>query len=322
MGKYDLNSLLKELDKTDSSLNNTDFQSDFWKPTIDKAEERVEYVIRFLPNPDTKTGFPWVERAVHMFQFGNGKFIYEPCVKKAKKQPCFICEEVAKLYESEDPAQEAIGSKRFSRKRFFHNVLIISDPREGGKNEGRVMIYEAGSQIQDKCVEFLRSPGLPEEERIYFHPTEGTDFRLVLTWKQKYPNYEKSDFQRKMSPISIDGKVLSFEEAEQFIEKNAKKLNERLLVDKVFKDYETLKNLYLNQGQVDETKTKTRNPEKKEKEEEEINADIDQTINKKNVTSRNPMKKVEPEVEEDNEPFNSDNYTDEDAELEALLGDD
>ena len=205
MGKCDLNSLLNELEKTETSSGNNDYQSDFWKPTIEKGEERVEYVIRFLPNPDSKTNFPWVERAAHMFNFPNGKFIYEPCQKKTKREPCYICEEVSKLYGSGDPSQEKLGAKRFSKKRVFHNVLIVKDPREGGKNEGKVMIYECGQQIHDKCIEFLRNQDLDPEERIYFHPTAGADFKLVITWKSNYQNYEKSDFVRKPSGIEVDG---------------------------------------------------------------------------------------------------------------------
>jgi hypothetical protein len=321
MGKYDLKALLGELEKTETSSGNNDYQSDFWKPTIEKGEERVEYVIRFLPNPDSKTNFPWVERAAHMFSFASGKFIYEPCQKKTKKEPCYICEEVSKLYQSGDPSQETLGAKRFSKKRFFHNVLIVKDPREGGKNEGKVMIYECGQQIYDKCIEFLRNEDLEPEERIYFHPTVGTDFKLVITWKSNFQNYEKSDFLRKPSSIEVDGKELDGDAAETFIDEKANKLNERLVGDKVFKDYETLKELYLNQGQVSDKK---KSPPKVEKEEEEIDEDIDDVVEEKTVKAAKPAKKAEPkpEVDEDEPPFDTDEDTDEDAELEALLGDD
>ena len=325
MGKYDLKAILNELEKTETSSGNSDYKSDFWKPTIEKGEERVEYVIRFLPNPDSKTNFPWVERAVHMFSFANGKFIYEPCKKKAKKEPCYICEEVAKMYSSGDPSQENLGAKRFSRKRFFHNIVVVKDPREGGKNEGKVMVFECGDQVYEKCSEFLRNKDLDPADRIYFHPTNGTDFKLVITWKSNFQNYEKSDFLRKTSAITINKKELSEDEAEKFIDENAIKLNERLMADKVFKDYETLKELYLNQGQVADKKKAP----KQEKQEEEVVVNevvSDETINKKPVKARNPVNKVEPEPEpeEDDTPFeedNADDATDEDAELEALLGD-
>lgn len=322
MGKYDLNSILKDLKKSEQGSTN-DFKSDFWKPTIEKGEDRVEYVIRFLPNPDAKTNFPWVERSAHMFNFPNNKFMYEPCSKrnKGKNHPCFICEEVDRMYKSGDPNQEKIGQKRCSKRRIFHNVLIVSDPRDGGKNEGKVMIYEAGQQIHDKCIEILENEELDMEERIYFHPTVGTNFKLIITRKSDYPNYEKSCFARKTTPLEVDGEELSEDEAEAFIEENAIKLNEKLLGEKAFKDYERLKDLYLNQGVASENSSS-----KEEKEEEEVGgeAEVPAPATKKVGTKATKKKapEPEPEVDEDDEvPFDTDEDTDEDAELEALLND-
>jgi hypothetical protein len=322
--KYDLGGLLDELEKSDSSsgTQNGDYQSDFWKPTLEKGEERAEYVIRFLPNLDSKTSAPWIERAAHMFNFPSGKFIYEPCGKKANGDPCYICEEVSEMYKSGDMELEEMGAKRFSKKRVFHNVLIVSDPRDGGKNEGKVMIYECGKQIHNKCIEFLKNKDLDPEERMYFHPTEGTNFRMVMTWKMKYQNYDSSDFLRKPSALEVEGESLTMKKAEAFIDENCYSLNERLMGEKAFKDYDTLKGLYLNQG----VKTEDPKPSKKKEEEE-----IDETIENEKVEARNPEKKEKVKAETkksetkksepEDAPFDTeDENLDEDAELEALLG--
>ena len=120
-GKYDLNSLLRDLEKKESKGDNS-FSNDFWKPKLEKGEEKAEYIIRFLPNPDTKTNFPHVERFVHMFTFPSGKYMSEPCPKKAKinDQKCYICDEVSQFYKCGDPEKEKIGSKRFAKIHFFH----------------------------------------------------------------------------------------------------------------------------------------------------------------------------------------------------------
>lgn len=320
MGKYDLNALLENISKAESGGSGEQKQSDFWKPTLEKGESRVEYTIRFLPNPDSEDGFPYVERAAHMITFPNGKFMYEPCRKKTKGEPCPICEHVNDLYNSEDPAKEKIGSKRFSKKRFFQNVLIVKDPRDGGKNEGKVMIYEAGSQINDKCKEFLTNQEIKASERIFFHPTKGTDFKLVIVEKSGFPNYEKSDFVRSSSPIEVDGKELDLDEAEAFIEEKAFKLNEKLMDDKFFKSYDELKALYENQG-VPVKKDDKKSSGKEEEVEPTIDDEVDTTIKGDEVKSRNPSEKAEvsQEVEEDL-PFEPDApEDDEDAELAALL---
>jgi len=332
MGKYDLNSLLGELKKTEDKTGGNDRSSDFWKPTLEKGEERAEYVIRFLPNPDSEGSSPWLERHAHMFNFPNGKFLYEPCPKKSKKGDCFICNEVSELYKSGDPTKEAIGSKRFAKQRIFYNVLIVKDPRDNGVNEGKVMIYEAGKQIHTKCIEFIKNADLEPKERLFFHPVFGTNFKVVMTWQSDYPNYDKSDFMRKPSPIEVKGKELNEEQGEKFVEEKTFKLNEKLMGEKAFKSNEELKALYLNQGTLPDKKKEVK---KSSSVGEEVEADVsdmddnDVTIKNKPIQTRNPAKqervKAEPvkaQVEDDEEdddavPFDQEDETDEDDE-EAL----
>lgn len=321
MSKYNLDSLLGELKKNEDKTGSSDRSSDFWKPTLDKGEERAEYIIRFLPNPDSDGSSPWVERPAHMFSFPNGKFIYEPCPKKAKGEKCFICEEVSELYASGDPTKEAIGGKRFAKQRIFYNVLVIKDPRDGGVNEGKVMIYEAGKQVHTKCIEFIKNEDLEPIERLFFHPTHGTNFKLVMTWQSDFPNYDKSDFLRKSSPLEIDGEEVSEEKAESFIAQKAFKLNDKLMNDKVFKSYEDGKALYLNQGTMPEKKStaSSSNGEEVEPDIEDVD-ETDVTIKDKPIQSRNPAKQERVQVEDEDDdtvPFDQDDEEDEDDE-EAL----
>jgi hypothetical protein len=324
-GKYDLTGLLKEIEKTKGTTEKDDQKSVYWKPTLEKDQEKAEYLIRFLPNPDSTTGSPWIERRAHMFNFPSGKFIYEPCAKKAKKGECFICEEVTKLYAAGDPEKEVIGGKRFAKKRFFHNVLVIKDPREGGKNEGKVLIYECGDQVHNKCTAFLENSEIEASERLYFHPTLGTNFKLIIEWKKDYQNYDSSTFVRKTSAMEVGGKVLSLEEAEEFIEKSCSKLNEKILDAKVFKPYETLKSLYLNQGIADKTPAKSKDEGTEIKDpDDDVNPDFLKTAaelkakqEKKTTEAPKPVVKVEAKKEDEDLPF--DKNSDEDAELEALL---
>jgi hypothetical protein len=332
MGKYDINLLVNEIAKADKG--STEYKSDFWKPTIEKGQESAEYTIRFVENPDATGISPWVERPAHMFSFPNKKYLYEPCAKKHSGQPCFICEEVSKLYASGSIEQENIGAKRFAKKRFFHNILVVEDSRDGGKNEGKILVYEFGSKIHDKCLEMINSKELDPKERIYFHPIYGTNFKLRISEVGGHTNYDSSSFSRKNGPIVIKGKTLDLDEAETFITENAIKLNERLFKDKTFKSYEDLKDLYLNQGVPKEGSSKTFNKAKPaakaeveiEEEVEEVvkptpTKKVDTTIKNQPVAARNPEKKVEvhSEIDEDDAPFKVD-MSAEDAELEALLG--
>jgi hypothetical protein len=318
--KYDLSSLVEQLEKSGDvgGGSEKEYQSDSWKPTLEKGEDVAEYTIRFLPNPDSDGMMPFVRRDAHMFNFPNDKFIYAPCHKKHNKdEKCFICEEVNKLYASKDPTQEKLGGKRFAKQRYFHNVLIVSDPRDNGKNEGKVMIFECGQQIFNKCSAILKDPELEPVERLYFHPIAGTDFKLKIVRKSGFPNYEESKFARKPSPLEIDGEVLEADEVEKFIEDKCIALNDRLFGEKTFKSYEELKDLYLNQGVPSESK-----PNTSVSKDDEVEETVDETIKEEKVEVRNPTEKVKVEKEvEKTDPLPSvDEDEDEDAELAALLG--
>jgi len=323
MGKYDfkLNTILKELEKKENKEGRENFTSDFWKPTIEKGQESISYRIRFLPNPDSENGCCWVERFAHMFSFPNKKYTYQACPKRNIGKKCYFCEQKDLLYATGDPDKEALGQKRTPKLRYFYNVLVLEDGRESDKNVGKVFIYEAGIQIHEKLTKFLCNKEVPEEERIFFHPTRGCDFNLVLKMKKttggEFQNYDDSEFSRRASAIRVDGKTLDMDTAEVFIEKHCHKLNERILTDKAYKSYDELKEIYINQGDVSEKS------ERKDKKEEEVATTVDETIRNEKVQTRNPEKKVavEKDDEDDDIPFDADDSNDDDAELESLLKD-
>jgi hypothetical protein len=330
-GKYDLGGLLKTLEKTKKSDKNSEDKSATIKFTLDKDQESAEYIIRFLPNPDSVDGSPWVTRHAHMFNFPNKNFTYEPCPQKHGKGKCYYCEAKNEHYASGDEKRIAIGGKQFAKARYFFNVLVIKDPREGGKNEGKIFVFEGGDQIIKKCEAFLKNTEIEAEERLFFHPTLGTNFKLVMTWKQDYQNYEESTFSRKASAIEIDGQKQSLEEAEEYLEKNTFKLNEMLLKDESFKSYDILKSQYLNQG----ASKKTESAKKPAKSEEEVEAKLpdDDDINPdflkptpktapvasapKTASKPAPKQKV---ADDDDIPFKKAS-DDEDADLAKLLED-
>ena len=324
--EYDIQGLVADIEKADSAKEaptkkEEKSSSDFWKPTIPDDKKQADYLIRFLKNPDSETNQPWVQRDAHMFPFPNGKFCYQPCPKRQdynagikNGRKCPICEEKDRLYATGDPAKEQMGQKRNPKKRFYYNVLVVKDPRENGKNEGKVFIFEAGDQIQGKCTKFLADKEIPAENRCFFHPVKGTNFKLIMTKKQSttgaQTNYEDSEFCRNPSPMVIKNKEVTLEEAKGFIENNCFKLREKLLIDTAFKSYEELKDFYENQGKFSDKK--------------QADPFDDKTIDNQKVTARNPEAKVPAEkiavkeVTEEELPF-SVTPDDDDAKLEALL---
>ena len=331
MFDFDLDSILKNAEKKESNTASTNsYTSDFWKPTLEKGQDKAEYRIRFLPNPDSKNGFCWVERFSHMFKFANGKYCYQPCIKRTYKhlyddnnKKCYMCEKKNELYNTGDPDMERIGSQRNAKLRYFYNVLILDDPREGGKNNGEIRIFEAGTQVHELLSKFMGNKGTPKHERLFYHHMHGCDFTLSMKMRKttngEYQNYDDSYFDRTSGPITLDGKVLSEDEAKAMLEDKCYSLNDRILSDKAFKDYDFLKEVYDNEGMVEYSTNSTNTAPEKEEEEVEPTVE-DVTIKNEKVSARNPEVKLDVDREiEDTVKSDETDTSDEDAELAKLL---
>lgn len=322
MGRYDIDSLVSDIEKVENAKEapekKEEKRSEYLKLTLPDNVKRMEYVLRLLENPDSETSQPWVQRDAHMFPYPNRKFCYQPCPKRrdilAGIKPaakCPICEDKDRLYDTGDPAKEQMGQKRTPKKRYFYNVLVVKDPRENGKNEGKVFIFEMGDQLQKKCAAFLTNKEIPASDRCFFHPLKGTNLKVVMTKKSEQLNYDDSEFSRSTSPLVVNNKeITTMEEAEAFITQNCFKLREKLLAPTVYRSYEEIKEYYDNQGEV----------EKKKDSPKPSDPFADKTIDNQKVTARNPVQKV-PEIKtvtEEELPF-SVTQDDDDAKLEALL---
>lgn len=312
--KYNIGNILKELKSSEGSGEKKEFSSDYLKVSLDKDQTEMEVVLRFLPNPDSSTSVPWVFRPAHMIKFANGNFMYEPCPKKQKKGECPICEEVNSMYQSQNPKLEATAGKQFAKKRYFHNVLVVKDPRNNGENEGKVFIYEYGKQVHDICLEALQDD---DEPLVYFDPVDGANFKLkiIKSGKDGYPSYTKSKFL-KASPLEVDGDEVDEDSGDDFVSENCHKLNEKLMSDKVFKSADELRSLYDNQG-VKKTTVKASS--------DDDDVDADEVISKAKAKKTKKVE-VEKEIDEEDDDYLADDSNDEsgesDDELRALLADD
>lgn len=175
---------------------------DSWKfrPSLNN-KPKVNYELRILPNVHTELGEPWVKAFFHMFRRPDGKFIYTLCPTTfGKDEKCPICEKSRRLFNSNDQLDEKEARDLYRKARYFANVLIVKDPREGDENqEGQVLVWEFGNQIFDKITE-----ALVEQDLNFYHPTEGHNFNLTIKKRGDFPDYSMSTFSPKSSAISDD----------------------------------------------------------------------------------------------------------------------
>lgn len=324
--------------------DNSKISSDTWNPKLEKGQSEAEYLIRFLPNPDAvfdekrNMTVPFVQRNTHMIKFPTTKeYIHEPCPQRAKKGKCPICEHIAPFYDSGNPHEKKINSEQYAKPRYMCNVYIISDPRNDGVNEGKIMIFEYGKKIHDKCIDILTDP---DEPNAYFDPINGATFKMKVVKTaenngESFPNYDNSKFVKVGQPLVLkDGTVINEKNIDAFMEK-AFPLNEKYLGDSSFKSYDQLKEIYANQGykggKVDTDNLPPAPNHSKKVAEEDLPFDrtptssgVKAAVKKDVVESRNPApaQKVTAEKEKEDEDYSADINKDADEDLRSLLDDD
>jgi cell division septation protein DedD len=194
-----------------------------FKPKIINGKD-TEFKIRFLPI-ETPTGRPWIEIRYHMFErAGDNKYI--KCIDPRTfdtKAPNPIADLGWKLYKSDNPVDQDQASKYMAKRRYFTLVYVKQAPEDQKQFEGKVLVYEAGTQVYNKMKVAMEKFNL-----CFYDPFEGTDFILSIketgTNKRKYPSYQESDFARENGPISDS------EEEMERIETEMKNLNIKSLI--------------------------------------------------------------------------------------------
>lgn len=208
-----------------------------FKPSLPANKTKITYELRILPNVHSELGEPWLLGNFHMFRRPDGKFIYTLCptTTNGKDAPCPICDKAKKLFATQDQRDEEEARKIYKKKRYFANVLVVSDPRVGEENqEGQVLVWEFGTQIFDKLDEAI------DRGLNFYHPTAGRNFELQIKKKGEYSDYNSSSFALTESEIS-DSEAKMNEIFEQIHDlekkifaggpKSVEKLNEMLTGD-------------------------------------------------------------------------------------------
>jgi len=140
---------LLELAKAAEKFNKKSGSSDgnFWKPTVDKAENGSA-VIRFLPaHGDEDVAF--VRYMDYSFKGPGGTYWEKSLKSLGKDDP--VAELNSSLYNStKDETSDAWEQARTQKRRVHYvaNIYVISDPGKP-ENEGKVFLYDFGQKIWD-----------------------------------------------------------------------------------------------------------------------------------------------------------------------------
>jgi hypothetical protein len=227
-----LEALTKELSKLNTTQSNSDEDSRFWKPTVDKAGNGMA-TIRFLPPPEGED-MPFVRVFSHGFKGPTGLWYIENSLTTLGKQDP-VSEYNTQLWNSTtDDASPARKQVREQKRRlnFISNILVVKDSANPA-NEGKVFLYQYGKKIFDKINEAMNPQFDDEKPMNPFDFWEGANFKLKIRQVEGYRNYDKSEFEAP-SAVSDDDAHL------ESVWKQQHSLQEFLDPSK-FKSYDELK---------------------------------------------------------------------------------
>jgi len=186
-------------------------------------------VIRFLPNKNEKE-LPFKITYKHSIYLNKKTFI-DRCPTTID-QPCPICE----WNKDQNSDVVKMKLKSYRKKHWIANILVISDPKNR-ENEGKVFLFEFGSQIHDILKETLQ-PEDEDDTPFYFYcPDDGANFKLKVKKDKEYPSWTRSSF---MEPEPIDAVLDAFNLTDEDWMSQLYDLDEVVSTD-AYKEYNDLK---------------------------------------------------------------------------------
>ena len=198
--------LTKQREAAESGKSNQTFDNSWrFSPKLPKSAPRIQFRIRLLPNAtEPNSLYAWRSGLTHMVRKNDGGFIFTVCPTTFNDKSagidhkCALCDKATELFATKDALDEKEARNWYKKKRFYVNVLVIEDPRQGDENQtGSVLVLEYGKQLQSVIETALIDQGLD-----ITNPINGHDFKLIIKKQGEEINYSSSCFELKPSPIA------------------------------------------------------------------------------------------------------------------------
>jgi hypothetical protein len=225
--------LTKNLQKTDYQDPDADIM---WNCTLDKAGNGSA-IVRFLPAKKGEKN-TWACVYTHAFQGPSGKWFIENSLttfndRAAKHYEDDPVKELNdKLYETKDEEKIKIAKKQGRKANYFANVLIVDDPANPDNN-GKVFVWKFNKTIFGKIDEALNPQFEGDEAWNPFDFWDGANFRVRITKKEEYANFDSCKFDRQ-------SEIADSDEAIEAIWDKCHSIDKYLDREKNFKTYDQL----------------------------------------------------------------------------------
>lgn len=191
--------------------NSGGYQEDtrYWKCSRDKAGNGYA-VIRFLPpspNPECPNGIEdtfYVRIYSHAFQGRGGWYIENSRTTINEEDP--VGEYNSQLWNSGSDALKEQARKQKRRTHFVSNILVIDDPVNPANN-GKVFLFKYGKKIFEMINDKMNSTYPGDVKFNPFDFWEGANFKLKIREVDRFPNYDKCEFDKQTKLFEDDAKL-------------------------------------------------------------------------------------------------------------------
>lgn len=198
-----LENLSQQLEKMTTKGYADPEKEKYWTITRDSAGNGFA-IIRFLPAPANED-VPFVPIWDHAFQGVGGWYIEKSLTTIKQDDP--VSKFNSQLWNSGNESDKEQARKQKRRLKYHSNILVIKDPAKP-ENEGKVFLFSYGKKIFDKLND-LMNPQFEDETPVNpFDFWEGANFRLKIREVEKYPNYDKSEFDSPSALFDGDDEKL------------------------------------------------------------------------------------------------------------------
>lgn len=171
----------------------------FWTPQRDRGGNGYA-VFRFLPAPPNED-LPWVRMFNHAFK-GPGGWLIDNC-PTTLNHDCPVCKYNTELWALGTDEAKAQVREQKRKLSYVSNIYVIKDSSNPA-NEGKVFLYKYGKKIFD-MINDVMNPQFADEAAINpFDFWEGATFKLKIRTVDKYPNYDKSEFDKPSALLDDD----------------------------------------------------------------------------------------------------------------------
>ena len=177
---------------------------EIYQPSADKGKDQVyQAVIRFIPNIRNPRASK-IQKYYVWLDDGTDTAFSVDCPSTVGKKS-ILKDTYWKLKNSQSAKDQELAEK-FSRTESYYSIIQIVKDQNDPELEGKLMIFKFGTKINTKIENLLKpTDGFSEPQNPY-DLFNGRLFKLHITKKQQWNNYDNCEFIGDKCALVFDGK--------------------------------------------------------------------------------------------------------------------